>query len=53
MKLTLGPRSGNAKVQTGRSKETHAQATEEFNFVFSEDNLGPSEGMTKSLCVSI
>ena len=43
MKLIPGLHSGNAEVQTGQSKETGAQATEEFNFVFSEDNLGPEK----------
>lgn len=43
MKLTPGLHSGNAEVQTGRSKKTGAQATEEFNFVFSADNLGPKK----------
>lgn len=43
MKLIPGLHSGNAEVQTGQSKETGAQATEEFNLVFSEDNLGPEK----------
>lgn len=47
MKLTPGLHSGNAEVQTGQSKETGAQVTEEFNFLFSEDNLGPEKELLR------
>ena len=47
MKLTPGLCSGNAEVQTGQSKESSAQATEEFNFLFSEDNLGSKKELLR------